>query len=94
MTLQLAEYFDGRRRRFDLDLAPQGSHGSVLSYDDLARRLEPASSARAAGCACALHPVSLIIPCHRIVAADVQMTGYSGGLCALLAHEGAELKRL
>lgn len=63
VALQLAEYFSGRRRRFDLDLAPQGSaflqrawrslrdtsYGSVLSYGDLARRLEPPSSARAVG---------------------------------------------
>ena len=110
VALQLAEYFEGRRRRFDLDLAPQGSvflqrawrglrntpYGSVLSYGDLARRLEPPSSARAVGRASALNPVSVIIPCHRIVAADGQMTGYSGGLDrkrALLAHEDAELNR-
>lgn len=111
VALQLNEYFDGQRRRFDLDLAPLGStflrrawrglrdtsYGSVLSYGDLARRLEPPSSARAVGRANALNPVSVIIPCHRIVAADGQLTGYSGGLDrkrALLAHEGAELNRL
>ena len=104
VALQLAEYFDGRRQRFDLDLAPLGSaflqrawrtlrdtsYGSVLSYGDLARRLEPQSSARAVGRANALNPVSVIIPCHRIVAGDGRLAGYSGGLerkRALLAHE-------
>lgn len=104
VALQLAEYFDGRRHRFDLDLEPQGSaflqrawrslrdtsYGEVLSYGDLARRLEPPSSARAVGRASALNPVSVIIPCHRIVAANGGLTGYSGGLerkRLLLAHE-------
>lgn len=106
VALQLAEYFDGGRRRFDLDLAPHGSaflqqawrglrdtpYGSVLSYGDLARRMEPPSSARAVGRATALNPLSILIPCHRILSADGQMTGYSGGLerkQALLAHENA-----
>ena len=106
VALQLAEYFDGRRRRFDLDLAPQGSvflqrawrglrdtpYGSVLSYGDLARRLEPPSSARAIGRANALNPLSILIPCHRTVAANGRLTGYSGGLerkRALLEHEAA-----
>ncbi|PQZ84226.1 cysteine methyltransferase [Brevundimonas sp. MYb46] len=106
VALQLAEYFDGRRRRFDVDLAPQGSaflqrawrglrdtpYGSVLSYGDLARRMEPSSSARAVGRANALNPLSILIPCHRILSADGQMTGYSGGperKQALLAHENA-----
>lgn len=104
VALQLAEYFDGRRRRFDLDLAPQGSvflqrawrslrdtpYGSVLSYGDLARRMEPPSSARAIGRANALNPLSILIPCHRTVAANGRLTGYSGGLerkRALLEHE-------
>lgn len=106
VALQLAEYFDGRRRRFDLDLAPQGSvflqrawralrdtpYGSVLSYGDLARRMEPPSSARAIGRANALNPLSILIPCHRTVAANGRLTGYSGGLerkRALLEHEAA-----
>lgn len=106
VALQLAEYFDGRRRRFDLDLAPQGSvflqrawrglrdtpYGSVLSYGDLARRMEPPSSARAIGRSNALNPLSILIPCHRTVAANGRLTGYSGGLerkRALLEHEAA-----
>lgn len=74
MALQLVEYFDGRRRRFDLDLAPQGSvflqrawrglrdtlYGAALSYDDLARRMEPPSSARVVGRANALTPCPLL----------------------------------
>lgn len=108
VALQLAEYFDGRRRRFDLDLAPQGSvflqrawrslrdtpYGSVLSYGDLARRMEPPSSARAIGRANALNPLSILIPCHRTVAANGKLAGYSGGLerkRALLEHEAAHL---
>ena len=106
VALQLAEYFDGRRHRFDLNLAPQGSvflqrawralrdtpYGSVLSYGDLARRMEPPSSARAIGRANALNPLSILIPCHRTVAANGRLTGYSGGLerkRALLEHEAA-----
>ncbi len=111
VALQLTEYFDGRRRRFDLELAPQGSpflqrawrslretyYGSVLSYGELARRMEPPTSARAIGRANALNPLSIIVPCHRVLAVNGQMTGYSGGLRrkrALLALEHAHRTEL
>lgn len=91
---QLEAYFSGERRHFDLPLAPAGSdflqrawralsltpYGTTTSYGELARSLKPNSSARAVGRANALNPISIILPCHRVIAANGRMTGYSGGL--------------
>jgi len=101
---QMTQYFRGERRSFDLALAPRGSafmqrvwrtlgdtpYGATLSYGELARRMDPPTSARAIGRANALNPISIIIPCHRILAAGGHLTGYSAGLGrkqALLALE-------
>jgi methylated-DNA-[protein]-cysteine S-methyltransferase len=95
---QLAAYFAGRRRGFDLPLAPAGSpfelrvwqlmcdipFGETRTYGELARDL--AAAPRAVGQACGRNPLPILIPCHRVLAADGRLGGYSGG-------QGAETKR-
>lgn len=87
---QLDAYFDGELRQFDLPLAPDGSpffkrlwqrleaipYGAVMTYGALAAEME--SHARAVGMACARNPIPILIPCHRVVARDGKLTGYSG----------------
>lgn len=91
---QLAEYFAGRRSRFDLPLAPAGTPfqrrvwaaiaavpaGETISYAELARRAGCPGSARAAGAATGRNPLAIVVPCHRIVGSDGSLTGYAGGL--------------
>ena len=91
---QLQEYFAGDRREFDLPLAPAGNpfrqqvwallqeipYGETRSYGDLARQLGDRNLAQAVGSANARNPVSIIIPCHRVVGAAGALTGYAGGL--------------
>lgn len=91
---QLGDYFAGKRRRFELPLAPQGTpfqkrvwqeiarvpFGETITYSELARRAGASGSARAAGAATGRNPVGVVIPCHRIVGADGSLTGYAGGL--------------
>jgi methylated-DNA-[protein]-cysteine S-methyltransferase len=103
---QLVDYFEGRRMRFDLPLAPAGTPfqqrvwtalqaipaGATQTYGALAAALGAPRAARAVGLATGKNPVSLIIPCHRLVGAGGALTGYAGGLALkrwLLAHEGA-----
>lgn len=92
--VQLREYFAGRRRHFELALAPRGTayqhlawrhlrqvpYGTTLSYAELAARLPHRTSARAIGRANALNPLAIVVPCHRIIGADGSLTGYAGGL--------------
>jgi methylated-DNA-[protein]-cysteine S-methyltransferase len=87
---QFEDYFDGRRRDFDLPLKAAGSpfqkrvwtamrdipYGEVRYYGDLARQL--GSGPRAIGGACGRNPLPVIVPCHRIIAADGSLGGYSG----------------
>jgi methylated-DNA-[protein]-cysteine S-methyltransferase len=92
---QLTEYFARERRVFDLPLAPRGTafqrrvwtalldipYGETASYGDIARRLgQPPTASRAVGLANGANPISIIIPCHRVVGADGSLTGYGGGL--------------
>jgi methylated-DNA-[protein]-cysteine S-methyltransferase len=91
---QLAEYFAGERTVFELDLRPAGDafkqgvwallreipYGETRSYGDLARLLGDRNLAQAVGHANALNPISIVVPCHRVVAADGNLTGYAGGL--------------
>ena len=86
---QLNDYFDGLRKNFDLPLEPLGTkfqqrvwsmmrqvpHGKTITYGEIAKALD--SSARAVGMACGANPLPVIIPCHRVVAAN-NMGGYSG----------------
>lgn len=103
---QLAAYFAGELRGFALPLAPHGSEfqrkvwaalgeipfGATSSYGALARRLGLPSHSRAVGHANARNPLSILVPCHRVVGAGGALTGYAGGVERkrwLLAHEGA-----
>jgi methylated-DNA-[protein]-cysteine S-methyltransferase len=101
---QLAEYFSGERTEFDLPLDPTGSEfqkkvwqalrdipfGQTKSYSDLAKAIGSSTSARAVGAANGKNPLSIVVPCHRVIGADGSLTGYAGGLevkAALLALE-------
>jgi methylated-DNA-[protein]-cysteine S-methyltransferase len=101
---ELAAYFAGERLEFDLPLEPAGTpfqrdiwraiasvrRGETIAYRELAARAGRPASVRAAGAATGRNPLSIIIPCHRIVGADGALTGYAGGLArkrALLALE-------
>lgn len=103
---QLEEYFTGARQDFDLSLNPSGSafqlrvwhqlrsipYGTTTSYGRLAAELDPPGFSRAVGSANGRNPISIIVPCHRVVGADGSLTGYGGGLPAkrwLLEHEAA-----
>ena len=102
---ELAEYFAGKRKRFEVALSPEGTpfqrsvwkaistvrFGDTISYGELARRAGHEGSARAAGAATGRNPITIIVPCHRIMGADGSLTGFAGGLerkRALLALEG------
>lgn len=66
--------------------------GSTVSYSDLAQRIGRPQSVRAVAAAVGRNPISIIVPCHRVVGRDGSLTGYAGGIerkAALLAHEGA-----
>jgi methylated-DNA-[protein]-cysteine S-methyltransferase len=91
---QLREYLEGRRTRFELVTAPQGTafqqrvwaeiaripYGEVITYAALAQRAGAQGSARAAGAATGRNPLSIIVPCHRVVGSQGALTGYAGGL--------------
>lgn len=91
---QLGEYFDGRRRTFDVQIQPQGPafylrvwraladipYGQTISYGELARRVGDPSAARAVGTANGANPIVIVIPCHRVIGADGKLVGYGGGL--------------
>ena len=101
---ELAEYFGGGRERFETALTPEGTpfqrsvwkaistvgFGETITYRELARRAGRPDSVRAAGAATGRNPISIIVPCHRIVGSSGSLTGYAGGLDrkrALLALE-------
>jgi len=91
---QVREYLEGTRRSFDLELAPEGSefqrrvwieiaripYGETLTYAELAARAGAPGSARAAGAATGRNPLSIVVPCHRVVGSDGSLTGYAGGV--------------
>jgi methylated-DNA-[protein]-cysteine S-methyltransferase len=91
---QVTEYAEGRRRDFDLELAPLGPEfemtvwralqdipfGATTSYGAVARAIGQPGAARAVGAANNANPIALIIPCHRVIGADGQLVGYGGGL--------------
>ena len=93
---QLAEYFVGRRRVFDIPLAPRGTgfqalvwraltaipFGETRSYGALARAIGRPAASRAVGAANGRNPIAIIVPCHRVIGSSGQLTGYAGGLAA------------
>lgn len=94
VTAQLGEYFAGQREGFDLPLDPRGDdfqhrvwalisaipYGQTTSYGELARQLGDGTAAKDVGQAVGRNPLSVIVPCHRVVGKDGQLTGYAGGL--------------
>ncbi|UOX90286.1 methylated-DNA--[protein]-cysteine S-methyltransferase [Amycolatopsis sp. FBCC-B4732] len=91
---QLGEYFAGTRREFDLELAPRGSafekqvwalltkipYGETRTYGQLAAELGDPGAAQAVGNANGWNPISVVVPCHRVVGTSGGLTGYAGGL--------------
>lgn len=105
---QLTEYFAGKRTTFELPLEALGSafehrvwnalrripFGSTISYGELAKRLGDPLQARAVGTANGKNPIPIIVPCHRVIGSNGDLTGFGGGIeCKrwLLQHEGALL---
>ena len=90
---QLAEYFAGERMAFDVPLAPQGTEfqmtvwkalsdvpfGTTATYGEIARAIGQLTATRAVGAANGRNPIPIIIPCHRVIGASGELTGYSGG---------------
>jgi methylated-DNA-[protein]-cysteine S-methyltransferase len=102
---QLKAYFGKKLTRFELPLSPAGTpfqlevwneltripYGHVISYGELARRIGKPSASRAVGAANGDNPISIIVPCHRVIGGNGSLTGYGGGLpvkIALLELEG------
>ena len=107
---QLEEYFSGTRQSFDLKLDMQGSqfqlkvwnelvnipYGTTISYMELAHRINNLKAMRAVGGANGHNPVSIIVPCHRVIGSDGRLVGYRAGLKRkkwLLEHEHAFSQR-
>lgn len=101
---QLQEYFEGKREKFSLKLSPKGTDfqkrvwkqlqeipfGKTLNYQQMANQLGDPKLIRAAASANGKNPISIIIPCHRVIGSDGSLTGYAGGLHRkkwLLKHE-------
>lgn len=97
VVAELEEYFQGRRRRFDLALdlrwstpfrrrvqqqLPEIGFGQTASYAQVAARVGSPGAVRAVGSACATNPVPIVVPCHRVVRSDGSMGGYRGGAAA------------
>ncbi|MBN1937224.1 MAG: methylated-DNA--[protein]-cysteine S-methyltransferase [Anaerolineae bacterium] len=106
--VQLDEYFSGVRRVFDLPLGLHGTefqqrvwrqlleipYGQTASYAEVARALGNPQAVRAVGLANGKNPISIIVPCHRVIGSDGNLVGYGGGLWRkewLLKHEGCLL---
>lgn len=108
---QLTQYFAGKRTRFDVPVRLAGTEfqravwqhlnslqfGEVISYGELGRVTGRATAGRAVGGAVGANPIPIIVPCHRVLASNNRITGYSGGNGVptkvwLLAHEGIEAR--
>lgn len=102
---QLEEYFAGKRRKFTVKLDPAGTEfqnkvwsalrtipfGETRSYGQIADQIGSAKAVRAVGAANGRNPLSIIVPCHRVIGADGSLTGFGGGIDRkewLLTHEG------
>ena len=101
---QLEEYFAGNRAEFDLPLAPKGTEfqlkvwmalrsippGETISYGAISEMIDKPTAFRAVGAANGKNPISIVVPCHRVIGANGTLTGYGGGLkrkAWLLNHE-------
>ena len=101
---QLHEYFSGKRKTFTINLAPQGTpfqqrvwealraipYGQTLSYGQIAKAVGKPKASRAVGAANGQNPISIIVPCHRVIGSNGKLVGYGGGLSikeTLLVHE-------
>lgn len=94
VATQLAQYFQGRRTAFDLPLAPRGEafaqrvwqalrqvpYGTTTTYGAIARSLGGPGHSQAVGLANGRNPLSVLVPCHRVVGRDGDLVGYAGGL--------------
>ena len=106
---QLGEYFAGERTTFELPLDPHGTpfqllawealrtipYGQTVSYGEQARRLGDVRKSRAVGAANGRNPISIIVPCHRVIGSDGSLTGFGGGLDVkswLLDHERGQAR--
>jgi methylated-DNA-[protein]-cysteine S-methyltransferase len=103
---QLGEYFAGERTTFDLPISLDGTgfqrtvwaglqeipYGETISYGELAKRIGQPSASRAVGLANGRNPVSIVVPCHRVIGANGSMTGYGGGLPRKQFLLGLELR--
>lgn len=104
---ELTEYFDGKRKTFAVKLNPKGTafqnkvwnalktipFGETRSYGEVAKQIGSARAVRAVGAANGKNPLSVIVPCHRVIGASGDLTGFAGGLKTkerLLALEGVE----
>jgi len=104
---QLDEYFAGQRQNFSVPLSPEGTdfqksvwdalltipYGQTISYKQLAERVQNPKACRAVGTANGRNPIAIIIPCHRVIAANGTLGGYAGGLdlkTTLLKLEGID----
>jgi len=102
--IQLLEYFEGRRTIFDIPFYVRGTefqirawksideipYGQTLTYSQVAEKIQSPRAYRAVGSSCGANPLPIIIPCHRVLASNGGLGGYSGGLeikKALLEHE-------
>lgn len=105
---QLIEYLNKQRQTFALTLAPQGTdfqqqvwqalltipYGQVASYADIAQQINNPKAVRAVGAANGKNPISIIVPCHRVIGSNGTLTGYAGGLERkqwLLQHESSQM---
>ena len=105
---QVAEYFAGHRQNFNMNLEFDGTdfqrrvwqallsvpYGETVSYQDIANAIENPRAVRAVGAANGQNPISIVVPCHRIIGSNGQLTGYGSGLWRkewLLNHEGSLL---
>lgn len=94
ISIQLNEYFEGKRKEFDLPIKPEGTafqkkvwrqianipYGKTRTYKQIAAAIGNEKAVRAVGSACKNNPIPLIIPCHRVVGAKRKLTGYNGGI--------------
>lgn len=94
VTEQLQEYFEGKRKSFELQLAAEGTefqrqvweklveipYGCTRSYGEIARELGVPGASRAVGRANATNPIAIVVPCHRVIGSNGTLTGYAGGI--------------